>query len=153
LEVSDFHPVHECTMPIRWGDMDAFGHVNNTNYFRYMEQARIEWLESLGLASVGEAGTGPVIVNAHMTFLKQLQYPGDIVCRTLVGTVGRSSVETRFELRRADDEATLVAEGGAKVVWVSYATGRSTPMPDVLREHITFDADGQDGAARVERAA
>lgn len=131
-------------MPIRWGDMDAFGHVNNTNFFRYMEQARIEWLESLGLASVGEAGTGPVIVNAHMTFLKQLQYPGDIVCRTLVGTVGRSSVETRFELRRADDAQTLYAEGGAKVVWVSYASGRSTPIPDLLRAHVT-----QSGASAV----
>ncbi len=140
--MSDFHLVHECTMPIRWGDMDAFGHVNNTNFFRYMEQARIEWLESLSLASVGEAGTGPVIVNAHMTFLTQLQYPGDIVCRTLSGTVGRSSLETRFELLRADDPATLYAEGGAKIVWVSYATGRSTPMPDILREQVTFVATG-----------
>ena len=36
--------VHTSTQPIRWGDMDALGHVNNTVYFRYMEQARIEWL-------------------------------------------------------------------------------------------------------------
>ena len=37
-------------MPIRWGDMDAFGHVNNTVYFRYMEQVRISWFEQIGLA-------------------------------------------------------------------------------------------------------
>lgn len=134
--MSDFQLVHECAMPIRWGDMDAFGHVNNTNFFRYMEQARIEWLESLALASVGEAGTGPVIVNANMTFLKQLQYPGDVVCHTFAGLPGRSSLETRFELRRADDAATLVAHGSAKLVWVDYASGRSTPMPEPLRARV-----------------
>lgn len=134
--MSDFQLVHTCTMPIRWGDMDAFGHVNNTNFFRYMEQARIEWLESLGLASVGDSGTGPVIVNAQMTFLKQLQYPGDVLCHTLAGQPGRSSLETHFELRRADDPATLVAQGSAKVVWVDYASGRSTPMPDTLRARV-----------------
>ena len=123
-------------MPIRWGDMDAFGHVNNTNFFRYMEQARIEWLETLGLVS-SDGGTGPVIVNAHMTFLKQLQYPGEVVCRTFAGQPGRSSLETRFELHRADDAATLVAQGSAKVVWVDYASGRSTPMPDAMRERLT----------------
>jgi len=134
--VSDFQLVHTCTMPIRWGDMDAFGHVNNTNFFRYMEQARIEWLETLGLVS-SDGGTGPVIVNAHMTFLKQLQYPGEVVCRTFAGQPGRSSLETRFELHRADDAATLVAQGSAKVVWVDYASGRSTPMPDAMRERLT----------------
>ena len=41
--------VHESTMEIRWGDMDAFQHVNNTLYFRYMEQSRIDWIVSLGL--------------------------------------------------------------------------------------------------------
>ena len=43
--------LHTVTTPIRWGDMDAMGHVNNTVYFRYMEQARIEWLESFGFGT------------------------------------------------------------------------------------------------------
>lgn len=40
--------IYATILPVRWGDMDAMNHVNNTVYFRYMEQARIEWLESLG---------------------------------------------------------------------------------------------------------
>jgi len=40
--------VHEAIIPLRWGDMDAFGHINNTLYFRYMEQGRIHWIESFG---------------------------------------------------------------------------------------------------------
>lgn len=122
------------SMPIRWGDMDSLGHVNNTIYFRYMEQVRISWLESLGIATEeGESGVGPVIVNAHMSFLKQLRYPGDIDCRMLLGALGRSSVDSRFELRRADLPDVLVAEGGAKLVWVNYREERSVPLPDAVR--------------------
>ena len=77
--MSDFHAVFEMSMPIRWGDMDAFGHVNNTVYFRYMEQVRISWFEELGLTGSNADGQGPVIVNASMEFLKQLHYPGDVI--------------------------------------------------------------------------
>ena len=55
--------IHVTRMPIRWGDMDAYGHVNNTVYFRYMEQARVEWLEEHKI-EVRPGGLGPVIINA-----------------------------------------------------------------------------------------
>ena len=51
----------EMVIPIRWGDMDAMGHVNNTLYFRYMEIVRIEWLHKIG-GKPDPAGEGPVIV-------------------------------------------------------------------------------------------
>jgi acyl-CoA thioester hydrolase len=63
-------------MPIRWGDMDAYGHVNNTVYFRYMEQARVEWLEQHQDLPVRPGGDGPVIINASCTFLVPMTYPG-----------------------------------------------------------------------------
>ncbi|VVE13309.1 thioesterase [Pandoraea iniqua] len=122
------------SMPIRWGDMDAFGHVNNTVYFRYMEQVRISWLETLDIAAEERsAGEGPVIINAHMTFLKQLRYPGDIDCRMFIGEPGRTSVDTRFELRRADAPDVIAAEGGAKIVWVNYLEEKSVPLPASIR--------------------
>ena len=62
--------VHTSIQPIRWGDMDALGHVTNTVYFRYMEQARLEWLYALAQEGVGYlSGTGPVIVNAFCNFM------------------------------------------------------------------------------------
>jgi acyl-CoA thioester hydrolase len=128
-------PCFEMTMPIRWGDMDAFGHVNNTVYFRYMEQTRISWFESLEIGTDGE-GNGPVLVNASMEFLKQLHYPGDIVTRLKVGPLGRSSFDTAFELLRADEPDVIYARGNARCVWVNYALGKSVPLPDVLREQI-----------------
>ena len=59
--------VYECLIPIRWGDLDAMGHVNNTVYFRYMETARIEWFDAIGVKT-DPHGVGPVIVNAFCNF-------------------------------------------------------------------------------------
>jgi acyl-CoA thioester hydrolase len=52
----------EMVIPIRWGDMDAMGHVNNTIYLRYLEIVRIEWLHRVAGAP-DPAGEGPVWVN------------------------------------------------------------------------------------------
>lgn len=128
--------VFTCVMPIRWGDMDAMGHVNNTVYFQYLEQARIEWFRSIGQNGKDENGQGPVIINAHMTFLKQLRFPGDIELRVYAGQVGRTSFETRIEIRRTDLPGVIWAEGGAKVVWSDYAAEKSVPVPDAIRALI-----------------
>lgn len=127
--------VHRMHMPIRWGDMDAMGHVNNTVYFRYLEQARIAWFEALGCPP-DPAGTGPVIINAHCTFLKQLRYPGDIEVTTHVGDFGRSSFQTLHQIRRVDSPEVLAAEGGSKVVWVDQRVEKSSPLPLEMRERL-----------------
>jgi len=127
--------VHVMRMPIRWGDMDAMGHVNNTVYFRYIEHARIGWFEQAG-AMPDPTGKGPVIVNAHCSFIKQLTYPGEIEVRTLVGPPGRSSFEMTHEIRLVGEDGepgALHAEGGAKVVWVDFPAEKSIPLPDAIR--------------------
>ncbi len=75
--------IHITKMPIRWGNMDAYGHVNNTIYFRYMEQARVEWIEDMQVV-VRPGGDGPVIINASCTFLVPMTYPGMVEVRTYV---------------------------------------------------------------------
>ncbi|TRZ93501.1 MAG: acyl-CoA thioesterase [Rhodocyclaceae bacterium] len=124
--------VYSNRMPIRWGDEDAMGHVNNTVYFRYMEQTRIEWLESFRLGTAWTQTEGPVIVNASCTFLIPLTYPGDVECRMFVGAPGRSSVPTHYELRLAGDDR-LFAEGAAKLVWINLSSGKSIPLPEAMR--------------------
>ena len=66
--------VFEMHIPIRWGDMDMMGHVNNTVYFRYLETIRIEWLSSIGYPP-NPSGQGPVIVNAFCNFTDSLNTP------------------------------------------------------------------------------
>lgn len=117
---------------MRWGDQDAMNHINNTLYFRYMEQVRVEWLEAMGYAAGLHLSEGPVIVNASCTFLLPLTYPGIVEVRMFVGKAGRSSIPTYYEMRRTDDD-TLHAEGAAKLVWMNTATGKSIPLPEKLR--------------------
>ena len=83
--------VHTSIQPVRWGDMDALGHVNNTVYFRYMEQVRVEYLEKLGF-TVLPRGTAPVIINAACTFLVPLNYPGVVEVRN--GTAPADAART-----------------------------------------------------------
>jgi acyl-CoA thioester hydrolase len=129
--------VHTMRMPIRWGDMDMMGHVNNTVYFRYIESARIAWLEEAG-GSPDPAGMteGPVIVSAQCSFIKQLKYPGEIEVATYVGPPGRSSFDVTHEIRLVDADGqpgALHAEGGARVVWVNFQAEKSVPLPDSVR--------------------
>ena len=127
--------VHTIVVPIRWGDMDAMGHVNNTLYFRYMEIARLDWFFGLGLPA-NPQGEGPVIANAFCNFIRQLEFPGEVLVRTYAGAVGRTSFDTYHEMARTDDPDTVYANGGATVVWVDFPNQRSAPMPERLRALI-----------------
>ncbi len=127
--------VHTTRIPVRWGDMDYYGHVNNTVYFRYFEQARVEWIENLGFPVSPNQPSGAVIVNADCTFRIPVNYPATVEVRVFAGHPGRSSVMTWYELYVVGDER-LYAEGGAKVVWMDTTSGKSAPLPDSLREKI-----------------
>ncbi len=127
---------YEMVIPIRWGDMDAMGHVNNTLYFRYLETIRIEWLHSLGTTLKPE-GEGFVIVNAFCNFIRQLEYPGDVRARHYVGAVGRSSFDTFVTLERDDEPGVLYATGGATTVWLDFPAKKTLPLPDWLRAILT----------------
>jgi acyl-CoA thioester hydrolase len=124
--------VHTMRMAIRWGDMDAMGHVNNTIYFRYLETIRIEWMSAIG-AQPHPDGEGPLIVNAFCNFHKQLEFPGDIVLKMYVSDPGRSSFESWATISRVDDPDTIYASGGATTVWVDFPRQKSAPLPDWFR--------------------
>ena len=127
--------VHEMVTPIRWGDMDAMGHVNNTVYFRYLEIVRIDWLYRIG-GKPDPQGIGPVIVNAFCSFMRQLEYPGEILARHYVANPGRSSFDTCITLERCDQPGVICAEGGATTVWTDFKAQKSVPLPDKVRALI-----------------
>lgn len=143
--MNEKHLMHTLRMPIRWGDMDAMGHVNNTVYFRYMEQARIEWFVELGAPADADLQCGPVIINAHCAFLRQLRFPGDIEVTTHVSAIGRTSFETVQEIRRTDTPDVIAATGGAKVVWIDYKREKSVVIPDHLRERLVLHLQDPSG--------
>jgi acyl-CoA thioester hydrolase len=112
---------------IRWGDMDALGHVNNTVYFRYMEQARIEWLAALQPPGDMYGRDGIVVITASCTFLEPLVYPGDIEVKMFLGEPGRTSVASYYDICK---DGRRHAEGSAKIVWIDMESGRPKPLPE-----------------------
>lgn len=127
---------HEMVIPLRWGDMDAMGHVNNTVYFRYLEIVRLEWLFKIG-APVNPQGTGPVIINAFCNFLRQLEFPGDVLAKHYVANPGRSSFDTYITLERTEHPGVIYAEGGSKTVWTDFKAQKSVPLPDWVRALVS----------------
>ena len=128
--------VFEMRIPIRWGDMDAMNHVNNTSYFRYMETCRIDWMRSIG-CQPDPQGEGPVIVNAFCNFYRQLQYPGDVLIRMFASSPGRSTFETWVTMARTDQPDTIDAAGGATTIWVDFPAQKAKTLPDWLRAIVT----------------
>jgi len=127
--------VHEMSIPIRWGDMDAMGHVNNTTYFRYLETIRIDWLRSIG-CDLNPQGEGVVIVNAFCNFYKQLEYPGDVLVKMYVSDLARSTFETWGTMERSQEPGVICAAGGATTIWVNFPEQKSAPLPDWLRQKL-----------------
>ena len=118
-------------IPIRWGDMDAYGHVNNTIYFRFMEQGRCQWLEEMNI-QITPTGIAPVIISTACTFKISMTYPGTAVVHMYAGAVGRSSLTTHVEMRVEGDER-IHAEGTAKMVWMDMDSGKSAAIPPDIR--------------------
>jgi acyl-CoA thioester hydrolase len=120
---------HVERIPIRWGDMDAMGHVNNIVYFRFMEQARISWLERLLPGQLWQA-TGVVIANASCNFRRAMTYPGTVEVKVFTAAPGGSSVATYYEL---SVESELYADGAAVVVFIDMKTQKAKRIPEEIR--------------------
>jgi acyl-CoA thioester hydrolase len=122
--------VHVEKIPVRWGDMDAMGHVNNTVYFRYMEQTRISWFEALLPRGKAWGSTGIVIANASCNFKKAINYPSTVEVKMYAGPLGTSSLPTFYELLV---ESHLHADGEARIVFIDMQTQKPVRIPDNLR--------------------
>lgn len=121
---------HSTRIPLRWGDLDALGHVNNVEYLRYLEEARVRFLADLGvIESPGELG---VLAARHeIDYLAPMLYRREpVIVEIGVQRIGRSSFALACEVR---DEATLYAHAVTVIVVIDPATGRSTPIPDPAR--------------------
>jgi acyl-CoA thioester hydrolase len=126
---------HVERIPIRWGDMDAMGHVNNTVYFRFMEQTRIRWFERLVPEEDAWQSIGIVIANASCNYRRAITYPGTVEVKLYVGAPGGASVPTTYELR-VDADPEPYADGAAVVVFIDMRTQKSRRIPEAIRARL-----------------
>lgn len=126
------------TMDIRWGDMDALGHVNNMIYFQYFEDTRAAWLASIGEEACisGNTPIGPVLVTAQANYLKPLIYPATVDIIMLAEQPGNSSLKTLYEVRNHTNQDELFCTGETMMVWANHEAGKSTRIPEEIRAKI-----------------
>lgn len=124
-------------MPIelRWRDLDAFNHVNNSNFMTYLEEARIRWFDSLGEAWITD-DYAPLLAAVQMNYRVPIPYPASIVVELYSERVGNSSVTVGHRIV-SDDGRIVHADGHVVMVWIDRASGRPTPLPDSVRNAAT----------------
>lgn len=124
----------EISLPVLWGNMDAFGHVNNTVYFRWFESARIAYLDRAGLDELMKAErVGPILAAIQCSFRRQVVFPDTVTITASVTRLGRSSL-TMDHVVRSERLGTVVAEGSSTIVIFDYQSQRPVRVPDVVRQ-------------------
>lgn len=121
---------------VRWGDQDPMGHVNNSVYFTYLENARIHLFAELGLlGAFGADGAGMSLAHTGCNFRREVRYPNWLDIGSQVTKVGTSSFHLRHAMFFADS-SDLAADATSVVVWVDYTRGGSAPLPPDIRAKL-----------------
>jgi len=125
--------VAEITIALRWGDQDAFNHVNNAMYLRYLEEARVRWLADVVSDWDHGDGSKPIMAAVQANYRRPLTWPGEIVVQLFCEKLGTSSITIGHRIVDARDTSLLYMDGNVVMVWIDPTTGRSTPLPEAIR--------------------
>jgi acyl-CoA thioester hydrolase len=123
-------------LPVAWGDMDYFRHVNNIVFFRYFESARIEYLDRIGFRELGEASSvGPILASTECRFRRPLTWPDTVAVGARVTEIrdDRFAMAYRLVSRKSGEVA---AEGGGVLVSYDYGREHKVPLSPEVRAAI-----------------
>ncbi len=123
-------------IPVAWGEMDAFRHVNHATYFRYMETARISYFEKLDFPDfLGRNPVGPILGAISCRFRAPLDYPDRVSVGVKVSRIEKDRFIMSYSIF-GHKSRTLVAEGESTVVCFDYQQNRKAHVPEGLRGRI-----------------
>jgi acyl-CoA thioester hydrolase len=128
----------ETELTVRFRDIDLLGHVNNAVYSTYLEQARVEYIETVVGESLAE--TGVVIADLHVDFADPIDRGESVTVTARVGDLGTSSFPMEQEIRV---DGTVAATAEALMVTYDADAGEPRPIPDGWRERIRAYEDRQ----------
>jgi len=133
-ELSDYPVI--ITLPILWGDQDAFGHVNNTMPIRWFESARIAYMDQGFPASMRTSeGIGPILAAIRCNYRRQLHYPDTVHIGARVSRIGRSSMTIEHKIF-SEAQRAVAADGDSVIVVFDYIAQRPVRVPPELRQGI-----------------
>jgi acyl-CoA thioester hydrolase len=127
----------EVEIPVAWGDMDAFGHVNNTVFLRWFETARIAYFDRAGISERKESeGIGPILARQVIDYRLPITYPDRMQVATTVTKLGNTSLTMAFRIKSLQQAGALAAEGEGVIVMLDYRRGTKFPLDQRLRSGI-----------------
>jgi len=120
---------------IDWADLDLFGHVNNVIFFKYIQAARVDYCESIGLTSLTNSeGNSFMVASSQCQFKKPLLYPGEVIVYVRIGWIKNTSFQLTYQL--FDSQGMLVAEGTDVLVAYNHHQKQKIMITDALREKM-----------------
>lgn len=132
---SDF--THFVAIPVRWGDADALGHVNNVQYARYLESGRVAYYEDVLRLRFEPGGSKSfILADLQLSYLQQVHYPCELEIGTRVSRLGRKSLAMDASIFRRD-EAEPVLASHSVMVWFDYAANRTEVIPQHVRDALS----------------
>jgi acyl-CoA thioester hydrolase len=121
---------------IRFSETDMFGHVNNVSPFIYFEEARIEYLKSVGIFGDDENTEGiPIVADLQCDYLRQLFFQDSLQIHVKADQVGNTSFDIHYMGVNQDDEVCLVGRG--RIVYINSATGKPLPLGESIKEKLS----------------
>ncbi|WP_425497751.1 acyl-CoA thioesterase [Lysobacter arvi] len=131
-------PLIRVPLSVRWRDLDAFNHVNNSKYLSYLEEARLRWM--LGVPGQGlDDHVAPVVAAAHLNYRRPIEWPAEVDVELFVERLGNTSVSIGHRIVDAKDDAILYCDGNVVMVWIDRGTGRAAELPIAVREACTAE--------------
>jgi acyl-CoA thioester hydrolase len=123
-------------VPVAWGEMDAFQHVNNIVYFRYFESVRIAYFEKLNMLDfMNRTGIGPILASTSCRFKIPLSYPDVVLVRAKVTNIEEDRFSMHYLVHSTRHDRTA-AEGDGLIVAFDYRNNLKTGVPEELKQRI-----------------
>ena len=126
----DAHKQFRTPIALRWSDLDALNHVNNARYLTFLEQARIEWFDTVDEPWMTDE-FGPVVATATLNFRRPIEYPASIAVELFTERLGNTSVTIGHRIVAAD--GTVHCDGHVVAVWIDRRSGKPVPLPAAVR--------------------
>lgn len=124
------------TLPVQWGDMDAFGHVNGVVYFRWFESARVDYFHQSGLGHLMSShALGPILASIKGDYRSQLKYPDTVRVTATITGVGNTSLQMAHAVQSVAS-GKIVALAQSVIVMFDYKAQQPTRVPDDVRAKI-----------------
>ena len=119
-------------LSVRWRDLDAFNHVNNSKFLSYLEEARLRWM--LALPGHGmDDHVAPVVAAAHLNYRRPIEWPNEIEVELFVERLGNTSLSIGHRIVGANDPGALYCDGSVVLVWIHRETGQPAALPAPVR--------------------